>query len=102
MPAIWGIERVVGEEIWADMGILESFAYLIGALSGDVIYLIISFLLYLCLLFLKRLYRLISIAVGFLKLNYRFPRSSRFIVLIVYAFKQIASSQRFSSLFSKQ
>jgi hypothetical protein len=42
-------------EIWADMGILESFAYLIGALLGDVIYLIISFLLYLCLLFLKRL-----------------------------------------------
>ena len=42
-------------EIWADMGILEAFVYLIGALLGDVIYLIISFLLYLCLLFLKRL-----------------------------------------------
>ena len=42
-------------EIWADMGILESFVYLIGALFGDVIYLVISFLLYLCLLFLKRL-----------------------------------------------
>ena len=41
--------------IWADMGILEAFVYLIGALLGDVIYLIISFLLYLCLLFLKRL-----------------------------------------------
>ena len=42
-------------EIWADMGILEAFVYLLGALAGDVIYLIISFLLYLCLLFLKRL-----------------------------------------------
>jgi len=43
-------------QMWADMGILEiAFAYLLGALAGDVIYLIISLLLYLCLLFLKRL-----------------------------------------------
>ena len=42
-------------QIWADMGILEAFIYLLGALAGDVIYLIISFLLYLCLLFLKKL-----------------------------------------------
>ena len=40
---------------WADMGILEAFAYLIGALAGDIIYLIISFLIYLCFLFLKKL-----------------------------------------------
>ena len=43
-------------QMWADMGILEiAFAYLLGALAGDAIYLIISLLLYLCLLFLKRL-----------------------------------------------
>jgi len=42
-------------QIWADMGILEAFIYLLGALAGDVIYLIISFLLYLCLFFLKKL-----------------------------------------------
>ena len=41
-------------QIWADMGILEAFIYLLGALAGDVIYLIISFLLYLCLFFLKK------------------------------------------------
>ena len=41
--------------MWADMGILEAFVYLLGALAGDVIYLIISLLLFLCLLFLKRL-----------------------------------------------
>ena len=42
-------------QMWADMGILEAFVYLLGALAGDVIYLIISLLLFLCLLFLKRL-----------------------------------------------
>ena len=43
-------------QMWADMGILEiAFAYLLGALAGDAIYLIISLLLYLCLFFLKRL-----------------------------------------------
>ena len=41
--------------MWADMGILEAFVYLLGALAGDVIYLIISLLLFLCLFFLKRL-----------------------------------------------
>lgn len=42
-------------QMWADMGILEAFVYLLGALAGDVIYLIISLLLFLCLFFLKRL-----------------------------------------------
>ena len=30
--------------MWADMGILEAFVYLLGALAGDAIYLIISLL----------------------------------------------------------
>ena len=42
-------------QMWADMGILEAFAYLLGALAGDVIYLIIALILFLCLFFLKRL-----------------------------------------------
>ena len=42
-------------EVWVDMGILEAFVYLLGSLAGDVIYLIISILLYLCLFFLKKL-----------------------------------------------
>jgi len=41
--------------MWADMGILEAFIYLLGNLAGDAIYLIISLIFYLCLLFLKRL-----------------------------------------------
>ena len=38
-------------QMWADMGILEAFAYLLGALAGDVIYLIIALILFLCLFF---------------------------------------------------
>ena len=57
-------------EIWADMGILEAFVYLLGALAGDVIYLIISFLLYLCLLFLIYFFPAVPLEIRNSSLHY--------------------------------